>query len=320
MRATNADFRVTEVLSFEPSGDGEHEYLEIEKSGITTLEAAERLARAASVHPKTIGFSGLKDRHAVTSQWFSVQARSPVDWEQFDASAMRILRRARHRRKLKRGAHRANRFQLVLRSLRNVGDLERRLEWLRQNGMPNYFAEQRFGRGVRNVELARALFSGKRLRRPQRSMAISAARSLIFNRVLSERVGAGTWNRLLPGDVAGLDGSGSVFPVAAVDESLEKRIGEFDIHPTGPLWGAGEPMTAGQVAALESRCADEYPELGAGLVALGTMARRALRAQIRELEWTVGDETLQLSFTLARGQYATALIRELVHASEPNAR
>lgn len=316
IRATNQDFRVTEILSFAPTGVGEHVYLEVEKDGLTTLEVAQRLARAAAVHPKTIGFCGLKDRHAVTTQWFSVQPGTAVEWQQFVSPGMRIVRVDRHQRKLKRGVHRENRFSIALRHLSEVNDLEPRLEWLQQNGMPNYFGEQRFGRGGRNVELARALFAGKRLRRPERSMAISAARSLIFNRVLSERVDSGNWNRLLPGDVAGLEGSGSVFAVAQTDETLERRLGELDVHPTGPLWGAGEAMTADWVRDTESRCAECYPELAAGLSAVGSMARRALRARVRDLQWTLADDTLLLNFSLARGQYATALLRELAQTSE----
>ncbi|MEM7501440.1 MAG: tRNA pseudouridine(13) synthase TruD [Pseudomonadota bacterium] len=316
IRETNDDFRVTEVLSFTPSGEGEHVYLEVEKDGITTLEAAQRLARAASVHPKSIGFSGLKDRHAVTSQWFSVQPRGRVDWQQCLLRDMQILRVGRHHRKLKRGAHRENRFQIALRDVSDLSGLEPRLNWLRKNGMPNYFTEQRFGRNGRNIELAKAVFAGRRMRRPERSMAISAARSVIFNRVLSERVDAGNWNQLLPGDVAALDGSGSVFAVAELDDVLEKRVGDLDVHPTGPLWGAGDAMTERWVRETESRCAERYAELAEGLAGVGKMARRALRARVRDLRWRMDDTTLILNFALGKGQYATALLRELAQTTD----
>ena len=316
IRETNDDFRVTEVLSFTPSGEGEHVYLEVQKDGITTLEAAQRLARAASVHPKSIGFCGLKDRHAVTSQWFSVQPRGSVDWQQCPMRDMQILRVDRHHRKLKRGAHRENRFRIALRNVSESSGLEPRLNWLQENGMPNYFAEQRFGRDGRNIELAKAVFAGRRMRRPERSMAISAARSLIFNHVLSERVDADNWNRLLPGDVAGLDGSGSVFAVAELDDVLERRVRDLDVHPTGPLWGAGDAMTDHWVRETESRCSECHAELAQGLAAVGKMARRALRARAHDLRWRMEDTTLILNFSLGKGQYATALLRELVQATD----
>ena len=309
IRATNDDFRVTEILGFEPSGEGEHDLVEIEKDGQNTDYVARRMADYAGVHRRDVSYSGLKDRHAITRQWFSVRRppRARVDWEAFRIDGVRVLRHAAHSRKLKRGSHRANRFRIVLRDLEDPdGTLVDRLKRLSDNGFPNYFGEQRFGRGGRNLERAEALFSGHRLAREPRSMAISAARSLLFNAVLSRRVADGTWSRLIEGELANLDGTGSVFAIAEPDAELRKRAAELDIHPTGPLWGRTGTKATLRVRELELAVAATYLEECAA------PARRALRERARCLDWEQTSATLSLEFELGRGSFATALLRELV--------
>ena len=320
MRRAPADFEVVEELGFTPSGDGEHDYLFVEKTARTTREAARELARHAGVADKVVGYAGMKDRNARTRQWFSVQRRpgTEVDWDSFDRAGLAVIEATRHGRKLKRGAHRRNRFRIVLRDVaeeacvRGVASLEERLARLGRDGAPNYFGEQRFGRDGGNLALAERLFDGRRLRRSERSIALSAARSAIFNDVLSARVAAGTWDRLLPGDVAGLDGTGSVFPVADVDDELRGRCRELDIHPTGPLWGRGAPATGGRPALLERDAAAGRAGLATGLEAMTAAARRPLRVAVRDLEWHVEGTSLTLRFSLDRGSFATAILRELV--------
>jgi len=311
LRQQTADFRVTELLGFEPSGDGEHDFLYVEKTGLNTPEVARELARHAGIHVAAVGYAGLKDRQAVTRQWFSVQSppKKPPDWQALARDGVRILETGRHRRKLKRGAHRGNHFELVLRQIEAAPDkLDERLDRIANHGVPNYFGEQRFGRDASNLDLARQLFSGRRLPRERRSLALSAARSLIFNEVLAERVRAGSWNRLLPGDVANLDGSGSIFAVDALDEELERRAEALDIHPTGPLWGKGRrpaPAAEAAIAAL-------HAELAEGLERWVDAARRPMRVRPTELRWRHEDESLVVEFALPSGAYATAVVRELV--------
>lgn len=315
LRSAPADFAVTEELGFELSGEGEHDYLFIEKTNLTTSGVAADLARTAGVPRRAVGFSGMKDRRACTRQWFSVQraAGQTVDWERLDVDGLRVLESTRHRRKLKRGAHRSNRFRIVLRELQDpASSVPKRLERIRVHGVPNYFGEQRFGWGGGNIALAGEFFSGRRLPREKRSIALSAARSLIFNDLLSARIADASWNTLIAGDVAGLDGSGSVFAVATVDDTLTARCSTLDIHPTGPLWGAGAPQSQAQVAELERRTAYRHEALCRGLEANTKEARRALRMRVRDLNWSKDESALTLDFALTRGSFATALLRELV--------
>jgi tRNA pseudouridine13 synthase len=318
IRLSRADFQVTELLGFEPDGDGEHDFLWIEKEGENTTWVAEQLAKHAGIRPMDIGYSGLKDRHAITRQWFSVRRPGGVkpDWRLFDVPSVRIVDVTRHGRKLKRGAHRANRFRIVLRNISDrAPEVARRLTAISAEGVPNYFGEQRFGRGARNVRLAEQLFGGRRLARNQRSLALSAARAFLFNLILEQRVIDGTWNRLLSGDCANLDGSGSIFAVDVVDGDLRRRTARLDLHPTGALWGSGALAVSGDVAALERFVIEDHAVLARGLESQHVeQARRALRARVLDLEWQVPDErTLWLEFTLGRGCFATALLRELVH-------
>lgn len=318
IRSVPEDFRVEEVLGFAADGEGPHVMLTVEKRGANTHWVAGQLARHAGIPAREVGYAGLKDRHAVTVQHFTLNLdrRPELDWSALTSDEFRVLKSERHRRKLKTGALEGNLFRLVLRELSApVDTLLPGLESIRTQGVPNYFGVQRFGRGAANIEKAEAALSG-RLRIHDRrlfSLLLSTARSLIFNDVLSERVKAGSWNKLLPGEVLMLDGSHSVFRADAGDETLQPRLASGDVHPTGPLWGRGEPMTAAEVQALEAQVAARYPALAAGLVKLGLeMARRSLRLPVRDFAWREAPEGLILEFFLPAGAYATTVLGELV--------
>ena len=317
IKKQNADFQLSERLGFGLSGDGEHDYLQIEKEGANTSWVASGLAKFAVVAVSDVGFAGLKDRHAVATQWFSVRrpAGHRADWLKLDLEGVRVVQVGRHRRKLRRGAHTGNDFCIALRNLTEAdGSLGERLMEVRNSGVPNYFGEQRFGHDGGNLGLACGLFAGQRLSREKRSIALSAARSFLFNQILQERVRIGTWNTLLPGDCASLDGSGSFFPVADIDSELKRRSDELDIHPSGALWGAGDLQTVGNVAEHEETVVSRFPELMHGLANERVQqARRALRLAVRSFTWEQDGDTMWLRFFLTRGGFATAVLRELVN-------
>jgi tRNA pseudouridine13 synthase len=320
LKSAPEDFVVEETLSFAADGLGEHDLLWIEKRGANTEWVARGLARFAKVPQVAVGFAGLKDRHAIARQNFTVQlpGRS-VDWAALELAGVQVLKVERHSRKLKRGALVGNGFDLTLREV--TGDRARAatvLEWLRAGGAPNYFGEQRFGHAGGNLDLARRLFAGQHLERSERSFALSATRSAIFNSVLDTRVRAGNWNRVIDGDLCNLAGRRAWFGPVEPDAVLEQRCASGDIHPTGPLWGTPQAPTAGACAALEQRGADLHSDLAAGLVALVMESeRRPLRTIPERLQWQwvdtdPGSSVLRLRFGLPPGAYATALIRELI--------
>ena len=318
LKAKPADFVVEEVLGFAPSGEGEHAFLTVEKRGANTEWVARRLAAFAGVSTLAVGFAGMKDRHAVTRQHFTVQlprAATP-DWSTLDDPELRVLAATRHGRKLKRGALTGNRFEIVLRDVHGDRDAAMaRLDAIERLGVPNYYGEQRFGRTGENVAAAIEMFAGARKPRAERSILLSAARSALFNRVVAARVADGSWNRPLEGDVFQLDGSGSIFGPEPIDATLHERCRALDIHPTGPLWGRGGRRTGGAVAALESSVALAEPALVRGLEAAGLeQERRSLRLAVRRVERWFSDDGLTLRFELPAGGYATTMLRELVAA------
>lgn len=301
MRSVPEDFQVVEKLGWDFSGDGEHDYLWIEKIGANTEWLARQLARHAGVPAKDVGYAGLKDRHAVTRQWFSVPRWNEPDWSTLEVEGVEILDVQRHAKKLRRGAHRGNAFVIVLRGKNlaaHTEAIEQRVQAIREQGVPNYFGEQRFGRAGTNLRLADEWASGKRMPRHSRSLAISTVRSFLFNEYLDARVRDRTWNVLLAGDTASLDGSGSVFDVEVVDAELEQRCREMDIHPAGEL--AGEGSVGKPEKWIEA--------LVKGRVKPGT---RSLRLRVIDPTVMVLDETVRLTFSLGRGSYATAVLREL---------
>ncbi len=284
-----SDFVVNELLDIEMSGDGEHDWLWIEKTGANTAWIADQLARHAGVPSRDVGYAGLKDRHAVTRQWFSVRraAGEGTDWRALNVDGVDILEATRHARKLKRGAHHGNSFRIALRGDRPEDSrVDERLRLILASGVPNYFGEQRFGRNGSNIELGQAVLDDKKLPRAKRSIGISALRSLDFNNQLSERVEQGTWNSLLPGDTANLDGTNSIFPVDEVDAALQQRCAALDVHPTGTM------------RAFESIGVKEM--------------RRPLRMRVNNMTWQFDEAQLWLEFDLGRGSFATAVLREVV--------
>lgn len=318
IRTTPEDFRVEELDAFEASGSGEHLLLTIEKRGMNTAFAAKCLAQWAGVAESAIGQAGMKDRHAVTVQRFSVwlPKRVAPDIETLHSDELRVLGHAWHSRKLPRGALAGNRFRLVLRSVEGTREaIDARLQQIATQGVPNYFGEQRFGRGGGNVAKAIAMFAGGRVKRAERSMLLSAARSELFNRVLDARVRAGNWNAAMEGEVWMLDGSRSVFGPEPMTADLQERLDVFDIHPSGPLWGEGELRSTGNAAACELRVleGDTALRLRIGLEKAGMkQERRALRLRPEALAWEwLGDDVLVLVFAMPPGCYATTLLREL---------
>jgi len=319
MRRGPGDFRVDEILGFEPSGSGEHAFLDVEKTGANTEWVARQLARELGLAPVAIGFSGLKDRHAITRQAFTVHlgTKPEPDWSALAIPGVRVLGATRHARKLKRGAHRGNRFVIVLRDARGDRDrVDDVLAAIRTQGVPNYFGEQRFGREDGNLALARQLFSGARLPREKHGIALSAARSELFNAVLAHRVAEGSWNRALDGEVFMLAGTHSVFGPEAINDELARRLAAFDIHPTGPLWGRGELRSADAVRAVEASAVDAQRDLAQGLEKAGLeQQRRSLRLVARDLEATWDGDDLALSFALESGAFATVIVREICATS-----
>jgi tRNA pseudouridine13 synthase len=325
LRTSPEDFEVDEILGFAASGEGPHALLRVRKRGANTEWVARELARVVGAKPFEVGFAGMKDRNAVTTQHFTVPRgkRAAEEFIGLAGEGYEVLASSAHQRKLPRGALEGNRFAITVRGLHcDPAVLAERMRHLGTGGAPNYFGEQRFGREAGNLEqvlrAAHKLAEGGRNDRGRRGrddagFMLSAARSVIFNAILTERVNCGTWNRLAAGDVANLDGRGSVFPVEVVDAELEQRCAALDIHPTAPLAGQGESLARGEVLTLEDSVCAQYPEALAVIRAEGMKPeRRALRIRVRDLEHEYAGDVLRLRFALSAGSFATTVLREII--------
>ncbi|NJD32091.1 MAG: tRNA pseudouridine(13) synthase TruD [Gammaproteobacteria bacterium] len=318
IRVEPGDFRVEEVLGFEPDGAGSHVLLVVEKRGANTAWVASQLARAAGVNVRDVGYSGQKDRRAVTRQSFTLPwpAAAPLDaCAEFSGEGYRVVSAARHGRKLRPGSHRANRFVIRVRDIEGgPHEAEARLETLAAHGVPNYFGPQRFGRGLANLTRARAWAERGELPpdRLQRGFALSAARSELFNQVVGERVRRGDWDRLLPGEAVLLDGRRSFFHAPEIEATLVERCSRMDVHPSGPMWGRGGSPATDEARAIEDAVALRESALRGLLESQGLEhERRSLRLPVRALAWSFEERALVLEFELPRGTFATAVLHEL---------
>lgn len=323
IRCRPEDFQVSEQLGFELSGEGEHCYLYLQKRQLNSMDLLRRVSELSSVPPRDIGYSGLKDRNAVTRQWFSVglAGRAEPNWQVLEVDGdVQVLEVCRHSRKLKRGVHRANRFSLVLRKLSaERALLEQRLQVLQASGAPNYFGEQRFGRNGSTLEQARRwMRGGRRVSRQKRGLYFSALRAYVFNRMLASRVERGDWSRVLPGEMCLLQGTRSHFPCEEVTDDIRARALSGDIHPGLPLWGRGQASIDSRFREQQADCLLECRDICDFLEASGLeLAWRPARLLADDFCWQFCDDgTLQLDFSLGAGCYATALLAEFVHYKE----
>ena len=301
LKLLNEDFIVAELPLQLPSGAGEHIWLDIEKNGANTAFVAQQLAEAAGVKDWDVGYAGLKDRYAITRQWFSIylpKGETP-DLTQLQHPEFKVLAQSRHVKKLRPGDLQGNRFRIVLREVSGDRDaIEANLAAVATQGVPNYFGAQRFGHDGGNVEQGRAMLAREiRVRNPKKKgLYLSAVRSFIFNEVLAQRIQQGLWGQSLPGDV--MDEAG---------------------RPTGPLWGRGRVSASDRAQALEIGVAERHAILCDGMEHAGLdQERRALVASPADLSWEwPQDRQLVLSFSLPAGNYATSVLNEILSTTEP---
>lgn len=319
LRAQPEDFRVDEELKTLPSGSGGHWWLRIEKRSVNTQWVVREMARALQVPQREIGYGGLKDRHAVATQWFSAPDQEGVEariaalahhdnWKVIDA--------IRHERKLRHGVVGGNRFTIVVREF--AGDaaaVAERMARIDAAGVPNYFTEQRFG--FDNVGAAAAMFAGDvsaRVGHHERGLYLSAARSALFNWVLADRVDQGSWNILQPGEAVALAGSHSFFLAEHIDDVLRERAARRDVTPSAPLWGVGPVPTSGAVASHETVALDGFGGFRRGLEQAGLKQERrptVLYVADVQHEYRAASQELCVRFLLPAGCFATAVLREI---------
>ncbi|PUW03583.1 tRNA pseudouridine(13) synthase TruD [Cronobacter sakazakii] len=323
LKASPSDFQVVEDLGFAPDGDGEHLLVRIRKTGCNTRAVADALAKFLGIAAREVSFAGQKDKYAVTEQWLCARlpGKEMPAMRAFTLEGCEVLEFPRHRRKLRLGALKGNRFSLVLRDITHRDEIEQRLGLIGEKGVPNYFGPQRFGRGGSNIYQAkRWAQTGQPPReRNKRGFALSAARSLMFNTLVSERLQRFGVNQVMDGDALQLAGRGSWF-VATPEEltDLQARVDNGELLITAALPGTGDWGTQRAALAFEqTTLADETELLTLLTREKVEAARRAMLLFPRELRWQWQDDaTLEVSFWLPAGSFATSVIRELFNTAD----
>lgn len=313
---TPEDFQVNEFFNTPFSGAGEHILIKIEKKGLTTLEVIKSLAKLVNKPPRAIGYAGLKDKYALTTQWLSIHAPGEEipGIEQISATGWRILEHTRHHKKLKPGFLAGNHFLVRLREVSDEKDLLERIGRIKEYGVPNYFGEQRFGRNINNLLKAEEmLVQGRKIKdRFLKGMYCSAARSWIYNLILSRRVSQQCWDIPLSGDVMQLQGSNSIFVVDSPDNELFKRIKDRDISPASPLPGKSKNKATDEALKLIQEIYADWQPWLTGLERYGLEEDwRANILHAEQLTCDIIENTAELTFSLPAGAYATAVLREL---------
>jgi tRNA pseudouridine13 synthase len=318
LKAVPEDFEVEEVPIYSPSGEGEHVFAFIEKRGLTTPDAVRAICEQVGADAKAAGWAGLKDRHALTRQWFSIFGADLEAVRRVEAEGVRVLRAELHGQKLRTGHLEANRFRLRLRQFDagRIEDLRRTLSIIEAHGLPNYYGEQRFGRDGDNATRALRWVLGKD-RAPRsafhRKLQLSALQSELFNQLVADRVRTSTLGKVLPGDLMKKHDSGGVFIPQDLAEA-QARADAWEISPTGPMFGPKMRWPEGEARIREETILEQS---GLSLADLARWkrsapgARRFVRVPLRSVGVTVSDNTVTLDFTLPAGSYATILVREI---------
>lgn len=316
------DFRVDEILGFEPDGAGEHLCVQVRAKGQNTAWLTKALAQWAGVHKSHISFSGQKDRHAVTTQWFSIHLPGQPDPDVglFNAPDCEILQASRHSRKIRTGTHWGNQFEIVIRNITLLDGqpteaLRDRLSRIAAAGVPNYFGAQRFGNNEANLTRAfSAVQTGRVPRdRDERGWIFSALRSYLFNLWLSERVGDGSWNRWIAGDLLQRTGRRGFFVPDALDDDTLHRLQAHELVPAGILPGDEDNPMQADARVLADRVWSHHAE------ALAFLRKHRLSTEVRSavlfaenFQYDLEATDLRLKFSLPKGSFATALVREII--------
>jgi len=318
VRKQPEDFQVEEIPAYSPAGKGTHLFLLVEKKLKTTDEVIRALARQLRVPAGQIGCAGMKDRVALTRQWLSVPAAARSRLDSFRLEGVSILETGLHTNKLKTGHLKGNRFRIRIADLgpEDGDEIVRRCAVLGEKGIPNYFGPQRFGRDGRNEITGRDLLAGESPRHDRRTLRLllSAVQSGLFNDVLARRISAGRFHQALAGDVMIKAETGGRF--LCEDPGVDQpRMDAGEIHPSGPIFGPKMQAAGGEPGEMEREVLNasgltdasftRFPKLTRG-------ARRPLRLMPEELKAEPAGDSVQLSFTLNSGGYATSVIRELI--------
>ena len=327
------DFTVEEIPLYEFSGEGEHLVLKVRKKELTTWEMIDIISGFVGIKRKEIGYAGLKDKHAMTIQSISLPAKYEEKIAKFEHPQIKILETVRHDNKIRVGHLKGNRFAIRLKKVLGIqkDKLDYALKWIKDNGVPNYFGNQRFGTDGTNWIDGKKILNGELKIRDKktREFLIGSYQSYLFNQWLSKRMELslmlenfseeetesfmklpkgslkGTkeqpnFYKLLEGDVMMHYPYGRLFEVEELDKEAE-RFASKDIAPTGLVPGSKTKIASGTARILEEAFDEEMKLYG---------ARRYAWIQVSDVSSKYVEEKAhyELNFTLPKGCYATNVL------------
>ena len=331
---TSRDFIVDEIPLYEFTGEGEHLIVHVRKKDMTTWEMITAIAKYCKIKQRDIGYAGLKDKHAMTMQYISILAKGNEEkLKTFNHDKIKILSTTRHNNKIRTGHLKGNHFKVRLKKVLGVqkDKLDSVVKWVKKNGVPNYFGNQRFGNHGDNWKEGKSIVEGtlKMRDRKTRTFLINAYQSYLFNNWLSKRIElsmlleafseadsekvfelpkgslAGTkkqahFFKVLEGDLMMHYPFGRVFELESLEEE-SKRFSEFDIAPSGLLAGTRVSRTTKTSELLEKNYDEEIDENG---------ARRYAWIKVTDVKKTYVEEKAhyELEFSLPKGSYATNVL------------
>lgn len=330
LRATPDHFIVEEVPLYHPSGEGQHLYVNLTKEALTTRDVQEKLADLFKLPNGAIGFAGMKDKYARTTQTFSLNV-GHVDegfvQDAFERAQVHLPVTVNwvklHRNKLKLGHLLGNKFVVTITDLAGEGaavqqQAEAIATVIRNRGLPNYYGPQRLGTHGSNVRRGLELILGhKQIRNRWVSNLLKASvQSYLCNRYLARRFDADYFDSLMVGDVAKKYDTGGLFEVedlAAEQPRYEQKAISFTAPMYGPkMWAAQGPAGEFEAAVLH----DE----GLTIEQLGKArlngTRRMGRLLLDDLVVEPVEIGLRLSFSLPKGAFATTVLREFMKVAD----
>tara|TARA_R110002111_G_scaffold255157_1_gene321289 strand:- start:82632 stop:83705 length:1074 start_codon:yes stop_codon:yes gene_type:complete len=322
LKQTAEDFIVEEIPVYPPSGEGDHLFVWVEKRGVSAQFLVKILAEQLRISPGDIGVAGMKDRHAVTRQMVSVPAECEPLLAEFAFDGISILESSRHERKLKTGHLKGNRFSILLRNTCEEGFAKAKAiqEKIDQTGFPNYYGAQRMGIDNETLRMGLKLLKGDRVsskyirNKSLKRLALSAAQSCLFNRVLSDRVSEKSLHTVQLGEVMQVCESGGIFVVEEVPREQER----FDLRETvitGPIFGPKMKPPTDHVLEHEQKILGEFwLEMShfSRFKKLTPGARRPFLIWPEQLKIEETEAGILFQFTLPSGVYATMLLREFM--------
>lgn len=326
LRASTDHFIVEEIPLYDPSGEGQHLYVNITKEGLNTRDVEMGLARVFGIANRDVGIAGMKDKHARTTQTFSVSV-GYVDEAFVQAAPGRIAEKLPvtvnwaklHKNKLKRGHLLGNRFTVTITDLavppeEALARAQAIIEVLEKRGLPNFYGPQRLGRDGMNVQRGMEILRTKQhvSDRWLRNLLLASVQSYLCNRYLARRILDGSYDTLLLGDIAKKVDTGGLFEVADVDAENPRYLAQ-EISFTAPMFGPDMWGASGPSGALEEAVLAEHSftiEQMAKARLSGT--RRMGRLRLTDLAVETSEDGLVVGFSLPKGAFATTLLRELM--------